>query len=384
MHARAGAATVLAGVLAWLSSVLLLGGVERAGDQGGPAPLAAPLRRLAPASALARGPGPAGRGSGRTATPSASDVEVPVSEVASTPPVESGVQGESVGCGGGTPRSWLARHQDPDGGWSARGWACACASDPPGALADDLARAALSLVALVRAGHTHRFGREKAVVRRGLGWLEARLLPAGPDGPPARLATGERALATWALAELHACSRDARLRPRVRAALEHLAGSWAGGAVLDPLTTGWVLLALGAARQAGLEPPPLDLRLEGRTLAERALRALATRAGGSGLAASQRQELLAEDPLADRDPGPEPTVLVALALGTDPHPGVDEWFLPRLGPHRLDATDGCAGGSRPPGPGGDRVRSTALDSILHGQWYARERARRAMSVEGAE
>jgi hypothetical protein len=173
---------------------------------------------------------------------------------------------------------WLARHQDPDGHWSAAGFDGRC---PAGAACDGLGQpqfdvgvTGLSLLAFLGAGRTHRAGAEEEftdTVRRGLHFLvrEAQ----GPDGnfgaPGFGQHTYDHAIATLAVIEAWALTGDPQLRGPATRALEHLArvrqpgGAWRYAAFHpemavrpnDTSVTGWALMALTLGRDYGL---PVD------------------------------------------------------------------------------------------------------------------------------
>lgn len=350
-----------------------------------PAPPARPARwrakesltsRAAPASAPAAAlqAVPVGEGApGAERAPLASETPVVV---------------ESPGCPV-VERRWLARHQDPDGGWSARGWSCACGlRDPPGAPGDDLARTALAVGAFLLNGHTHRFGMYKRTVQRGVRWLDGRLFPQGIEGPAAPLRARDRLLAGWIFAELGAMTgpADRWAWTRAQAALDAVGEVWARGARLGAEEAGWGLLALRAGRRRDLELPALTLVLEGQSWRERALALLADPRPWNDPARRDAIEELV------RAGGPDPTrvdgdLTGALFFGLLLHEGraaSSAWLRSRLAallaaqrPH-----DGaCSQGSWDPAGGQDRVLTTALASLSLEVYYIRERAQ-LMEAQG--
>ncbi|MBM3984941.1 MAG: terpene cyclase/mutase family protein [Planctomycetes bacterium] len=173
---------------------------------------------------------------------------------------------------------WLARHQEPDGHWSAAGFDGRCPSaaacDGLGQPQFDVGVTGLALLAFLGAGRTHRAGAEEEftdTVRRGLHFLvrEAQ----GPDGnfgqPGFGQHTYDHSIATLAVIEAWALTGDPQLRGPATRGLQHLArqrqpgGAWRYAAFHpemalrpnDTSVTGWALLALTLGRDYGL---PVD------------------------------------------------------------------------------------------------------------------------------
>ena len=171
---------------------------------------------------------------------------------------------------------WLKRHQDPSGRWDADGWQRACdrggCAGPDGGRGDkggagyDVGVTALALLAFLGDGHTPRWGAFKRVVKKGFGWLARQQRP---DGSLGHVEGGHggmysHALATLALAECYLLERHpAWRRPAQRAVDFCLAAQNPGlawkyqvkGGRNDTSVTGWMVLALKAARAAGLDVP---------------------------------------------------------------------------------------------------------------------------------
>ncbi len=179
---------------------------------------------------------------------------------------------------------WLERHQDPDGKrWDPLGWRDRCRADPcrarPDApphtsFAEDgepamaVAINSLGLLSILAEGHTHRFGRRKRAARNVLRWLRDRqradgtILLDASAAPPTGLDALGHAVATAALAETYAMSRDFTLKvPTGRAvtallALQAKDGGWGDpDAGSDLLTTAFATLALRTAIVARLDVP---------------------------------------------------------------------------------------------------------------------------------
>jgi hypothetical protein len=170
---------------------------------------------------------------------------------------------------------WLATHQSPDGRWDADGWnrqcrqnACRGPDGRPG-LGDaryDEGVTALALLAFHGHGQTHRIGRFKRTVRKGIRFLIRCQKPDGSVG--FRTDHGEsiysHALATMALCEAWAMTRDFTLKKPARMALDFCllaqnpGAGWKYGVKpgrSDTSVTGWMVLALKAARVAEFPVP---------------------------------------------------------------------------------------------------------------------------------
>ena len=174
--------------------------------------------------------------------------------------------------GGGSPGSeravdagldWLARHQEPDSG-------CWRDGDPQWKLAPGLT--ALALLAFLGKAHTHTDpGPYRDTVARGIRHLLSLQTADGRFGEP-YLANGEphnrylmyhQAIATMALAEAHAMTRDPGLRDPVRRGIAFIAraqqdaGGWDYGDARtgrnDTSVAGWQVMALKSAHAAGIE-----------------------------------------------------------------------------------------------------------------------------------
>jgi biopolymer transport protein ExbD len=159
--------------------------------------------------------------------------------------------------------SWLAFSQHPEGYWDADRWG--------GDGAQDVGVTALAVLAFLGDGQTQRDGPHSAAVRRALHWLI--------DGQDERgLLQRKRsihqmychAIATLALAEAYHLSSDENLREPAQEAVHaiHRARNpyraWRYGELPDGdndvSISGWMLIALFAARDAGLEVDRAALR----------------------------------------------------------------------------------------------------------------------------
>jgi uncharacterized protein YfaP (DUF2135 family) len=206
-----------------------------------------------------------------------------------------------LGDSGGTTRSeravgdaldWLARHQLPDGAWGSRGL-----GHTPGARCDaaspclvpgrkhDTAHTGLALLAFQAGGHFHfNNARYSQSVRRGLDWLVSRQANDGAivDQHPrdvgfvAKNHMYEHGIATFALADACAAAVEsgAAVPPRYRTALAHAVafiertqhddGGWRytldKREPSDMSVSGWPVLALKSAKEAGVSVSPLVIR----------------------------------------------------------------------------------------------------------------------------
>lgn len=170
---------------------------------------------------------------------------------------EAGAQHESPIVSG---LIYLRGVQQADGRWAS----------PSGG--HDVAVTGLALLAFLGSGHTHRFGSHKRTVAQGLTWLKRR---AGQDGLLADATTPlpgfAQAWGTAALCEAYAVSRDFSLKPHAeraaaaQRALQHPSGGFSLGGALEPpnsLSTTQAILALKAAKSAGVAPADVDAALE--------------------------------------------------------------------------------------------------------------------------
>lgn len=166
--------------------------------------------------------------------------------------------------------AWLARHQSPDGTWDARDYVDQCEGEPCGGAAPKShtdGATALALLAFLGAGHDHRAGPFKTNVRSGLDALLRRQQEDGSFGA-GQSRTYETALGTFALSEAYGLTHATALRLPMETAVARLAAtqSRAGGWRYTPgvedgdaSVSGWVTLALLAARQAGADVPAATL-----------------------------------------------------------------------------------------------------------------------------
>lgn len=168
---------------------------------------------------------------------------------------------------------WLARAQRPDGAWDATRWGAGREQrvlnhDRGGAgKKAETGLTGLALLAMQGAGYNHLEGPYSDNVRSGLAYL---LESQKQDGSLAGEATTYAAtychsMATFALAEALATTKDDRLYPGTEAAVAYLirsqskaTGGWRyrPGDRGDMSQMGWVLMALRSAELAGIEVSP--------------------------------------------------------------------------------------------------------------------------------
>jgi hypothetical protein len=183
---------------------------------------------------------------------------------------------ELVARGGGNEASedavdlgleWLVKHQWPDGGWSFRHPAHSQARNA-GSSASRTAATGLALLCFLGRDHHHAAESQyQKVVLDGLNYL----LKISQQGDLTQLTEHSmygQGIATLALAEAYALSRDSTLREPTQSAVtfiveaQHPLGGWRymPGQLGDLNVTGWQWLALKTARLAGLEVPDRTLQ----------------------------------------------------------------------------------------------------------------------------
>jgi hypothetical protein len=164
---------------------------------------------------------------------------------------------------------WLAKNQRPDGSWRL---------DDPNfrdkGVANDTGGTALALLPFLAAGHTHKVAKDNPhakTVDKGLSFLLRKQNKKTGDLGGGMYAHG---LATMALSEAYAFSKDFKIRQQTQQALnylvnaQHEGGGWryAPKQQGDTSVTAWQVQALMTGLQAGLEVPPASLRRTGKFL----------------------------------------------------------------------------------------------------------------------
>jgi hypothetical protein len=199
----------------------------------------------------------------------------------------SGLEGRSAASrsamirrGGGTAASeksvqaglrWIADHQLPDGSWNFdhRYGACDGRCGNPGSMLKARSAATgLALLCYLGAGHTHIDGDYESTVHAGI-YALASMLKIEKEGgsfwePEGRMYS--HGIATMALCEAYAMTRDEALRAPAQAAINYICnaqdprgGGWryAPRQPGDTSVVGWQLAALKSGYLSTLEIPPL-------------------------------------------------------------------------------------------------------------------------------
>lgn len=177
---------------------------------------------------------------------------------------------------------WLAAHQLPDGSWNADGTRydhdMPQLDDPARDSPYDIGVSSLCLLAFMGAGHTTESGEHKDVVKRGLKWLLSQQNRSFGDFPGTRkrnhyARTYNSATATLVLAEAALIHEDnnvyleaTRRALRFWTESQNANGGWSyysgersraqEDKRSDTSITGWVVLAMVVAKEAGLEVSP--------------------------------------------------------------------------------------------------------------------------------
>jgi hypothetical protein len=155
---------------------------------------------------------------------------------------------------------WLRRNQQKDGTWKLDG------PYGDGATVDNpTAATAMALLAFQGAGHTHRAGKYRTVVNRGIRALVKMQNREGDffQGSVGHHRLYSQAQATIAVCELYGMTNDSSLRLAAERAVDYAVkaqdslGGWRYQPAFDSDTsvTGWFMMALQSARMAGLEVP---------------------------------------------------------------------------------------------------------------------------------
>jgi hypothetical protein len=186
------------------------------------------------------------------------------------------LRGRMLEDGGGTRQSelavrrglrWLAAHQRNDGSWHfdhTLGGPCNGLCGNPGTSAATTGATGVALLAFLGAGETHRDGEYQETVRRGLYYLSGRMLETEHGGDLQEGTMYAHGLATIALCEAFAMTRDPDLEPVAQQAIDFIVyaqdqagGGWRyfPGQPGDTTVTGWQWMALQSARMAYLVFP---------------------------------------------------------------------------------------------------------------------------------
>jgi len=167
---------------------------------------------------------------------------------------------------------WLQRHQDASGMWDQDGFDKNCkgakCDNGPNFLSIlknqyDVGVSGLTLLAFLRAGHTHKSGTFSETVKKGLDWLLSQQLLDGSFGP--RITESwiyNHAIATTAICEAFGLTQDSNLKDAAQKAVDFIKNSQNPGlgwkyepnsGQNDTSVTGWMVTALKAASNAKLD-----------------------------------------------------------------------------------------------------------------------------------
>jgi hypothetical protein len=174
---------------------------------------------------------------------------------------------------------WIARHQRPDGAWSLDTQPMCSQPGCPErtAMQSDAAATGLALLPLLGAGHTHtEKGRFQKTLARGLAWLTAAQAPDGSiyTGGTRHASMYSHAIATMAICEAYALTKDKRLRGPAQKAVgficrsQHVMGGWRYQPMAEGDTSvhGWMIFALRSANIGGIPIPKRNIRQASRFL----------------------------------------------------------------------------------------------------------------------
>jgi len=166
---------------------------------------------------------------------------------------------------------WLRDHQSPDGRWDGDGWKDNCkkgrCSGPGHDEGDgryDVGLTGMALLAFLGSGHTHRFGLFKRTVNKALRWLMKQQKSDGRIGFEHGEEIYNHAIATMAICEAFAVSRDFKLKRYAEKAVgfcvkaQNPGQGWKYGVKPgknDTSVTGWMVLALKAAKTGNIKVP---------------------------------------------------------------------------------------------------------------------------------
>jgi hypothetical protein len=161
---------------------------------------------------------------------------------------------------------WLAKHQDKSGAWSLNQFSqvgdCDGRCKHPGVMSDT-GGTGFGLLPFLGAGYTHKSGKHKNTVQKGLDWLIADQTKEGTFQNCLGGTLYSHGVAAIALCEAYAMTKDAKLKGPAQKAIDyivnaqHAGGGWryGPGQPGDTSVTGWQVIALRSAQQGGLKVP---------------------------------------------------------------------------------------------------------------------------------
>ena len=160
---------------------------------------------------------------------------------------------------------WLKNHQDPDGLWDCDGFMAQCKlnqCDGAGYALYDPGVSGLAILAFLGAGETHKHGRYKKTVKKGLKYLKQIQDPEGCFGPRTEHHfTYNHAIGALAMGEAYALTGSPLFKQSAQLGIDfvHKAQNpylaWRYGVrpgENDSSVTGWMIMALKSAKAAGL------------------------------------------------------------------------------------------------------------------------------------
>jgi hypothetical protein len=176
---------------------------------------------------------------------------------------------------GGSPASeaavarglrWLAVHQRADGSWhfNHQGDNCHGYCGNPGTFPSTTAATGLALLPFLGAGQTHQSGQYRDTVNKGILYLAEQMIVGEQGGDLHETSMYGQGIATIALCEAYALTKDEALKPYAQSALDFIVhgqdkkgGGWRymPNEPGDTTVTGWQLLALKSGVLAGLSVP---------------------------------------------------------------------------------------------------------------------------------
>ena len=165
--------------------------------------------------------------------------------------------------------NWLARHQSPDGSWSLSKFQTQCRygkCDGGGSAESDAAATAFGLLPYFGAGQTHLTpGEYQKNIRAGINWLMQKQKPNGDLSAGSGHLMYTHGLATIAMCEAYALSKDTRVGQSAQAAINFIqtaqdknGGGWRyhPGEAGDTSVVGWQVMALKSGQMAKLNVSP--------------------------------------------------------------------------------------------------------------------------------
>ena len=161
---------------------------------------------------------------------------------------------------------WMAAHQNKDGAWSldafSRTGDCdgQCQHNGAQSIA---AGTGFGLLPFLGAGYTHKSGRYKNAVQKGLDWLINDQTKEGTFNGCMAGTMYAHGIATIALCEAYAMTKDPELKTPAQNAIDYIVhtqhggGGWryGPGQPGDTSVSGWQVIALRSAQQGGLKVP---------------------------------------------------------------------------------------------------------------------------------